>query len=376
MVKKRRKRKLKIKRIILLLVIIIIPILIITQKENIKKYYLINTLEYSEETIEAFLEKDIVDNIKNKKYSKTLDNIINTDNYKQEYINEYIEINYLEKEKFFENINILLELGYKSNEINELYELLSNESINLLVEKEYIEDIVNIIKLNYFEEEKLDRYIKYYKKEKLNIEDAITYVNIGLDNKYYTNVTKIKDENDLLVLVNKYNQLSSSFKPKNLTTINSKYQWNGRSNQLTKEATLAFEEMCKAAAKDKIYIYAASGYRSYATQKYLYNNYVATDGFEDAETYSARPGYSEHQTGLAMDIANKYDFISKKDKEYTWLINNSYKYGFILRYPENKDTLTGYMYEEWHYRYVGKEIAAKVHESKLTYDEFIARKMK
>ena len=131
--------------------------------------------------------------------------------------------------------------------------------------------------------------------------------------------------------------------------------------------------MCEAAIKENIYIYAASGYRSYATQKYLYNNYVATDGFANAETYSARPGYSEHQTGLAMDIANKYDFISKNDKEFTWLVKNSYKYGFILRYPENKDNLTGYMYEEWHYRYVGKDIAKKVYESDLTYDEFVAR---
>lgn len=375
MVKKIRKRKLKLKNISLLIIFIVVAVVGITQFQNIKIYYLAKTTEYSEKSITTFLEKDIYNDIKDKKYSKTLEKIINTDEYNQKYLKDYIEIKYYNKKNYLQNINSLLNLGYKSNEINDIYELLSEGSINLLIENEYIKDITNIIKLNYFEEEKLNRYIEYYRKEELSVEDIITYVNIGLDKKYYTNVTKIEDQHNLLVLVNKYNQLNSTFTPKNLKVINSKYQWHGRSNQLTKEAALAFEEMCEAAKKENIYIYAGSGYRSYASQKYIYNNYVATDGFDNAETYSARPGYSEHQTGLAMDIANTNDFIDKNDKEYKWLINNSYKYGFILRYPEYKDTLTGYMYEEWHYRYVSKEIAKKVYESGLTYDEFIARKM-
>ena len=117
-----------------------------------------------------------------------------------------------------------------------------------------------------------------------------------------------------------------------------------------------------------------STYRSYEYQVDLYNRYVKTDGKEAADTYSGRPGNSEHQTGLAMDIANKNGFISKGDKEYDWLVNNSYKYGFILRYPKGSETITGYMYEEWHYRYLGKEAAKEIKNTGLTYDEYMARK--
>jgi len=141
------------------------------------------------------------------------------------------------------------------------------------------------------------------------------------------------------------------------------------------EAKVAFEEMCEAALKDNINIYSGSAYRSYDYQLGLYNRYVKANGFDEAETFSARAGYSEHQTGLATDILNaKLDYISANDKEYDWLINNSYKYGFILRYPKGKEKITGYMYEEWHFRYLGKEIAKDLYELGITYDEYVARK--
>ena len=386
MIKKRVKRRLKIKPLIILLSIIILITTLIVNYQNIKIYYLSKTTKYQPETISVFLEKDLIDEIKTNKYSQTLEEIINTEYYDNKYIKDYLIINYSNQEDFLSNIQTFLTLGYTSNEINQFYEQLSTESIQILVNNNYIKDIENIINITYFKEDKLSRYLDYYQKNyhKLNtdstteieiIENIITYVNIGLDNKYYTNVTKIEDESSLLVLVNKYNSLSSNYVPKDLTTINAKYQWLGRSNQLTKEAAKAFEEMCAAALKDKITILAGSGYRTYNYQKTLYNNYVAQDGLAAAETYSARPGYSEHQTGLAMDITNKAGFIEKSDKEYTWLINNSYKYGFILRYPENKDNITGYMFEEWHYRYVGKDTAKKLYDSNLTYDEYVARNL-
>ena len=228
--------------------------------------------------------------------------------------------------------------------------------------------------MSYFKEDNLDRYLKYLNTSTKDLETSITYVNIGLDNDYYTNVINIDNQDDLAVLVNKYHKLSNDYVPSDLEKINSKYQWLGRSNELRKDAREAFEKMCEAATKDNIYIYAGSGYRSYQTQLYLYNTYVKRDGFKAAETYSARASYSEHQTGLAMDIANKSGFISKNDKEYNWLVKNSYKYGFILGYPEDKENITGYMYEEWHYRYLGTTLAKEVYDSGLTYDEYLAQK--
>ena len=372
--KRNRKRKLSIKKISIFITLIILTTVFLLNISNIKNIYLSKITGYNKDTIEVFLETDTYNQIKNHEYSKTLETILNTDYYNKKYIKEYLDIKYLENDNFLKNTNTLLDKGYTSIDINNIYDKLSQESINILLDNNYIKDITNIISISYFHEDNLERYIKYYEKEELDVETILTYVNIGLDNSYYTNVKNIENQNDILVLVNKYNKLSNDYVPSDLETINAKYQWYGRSNQLRKDARIAFEEMCEAAIRDNIYIYAGSGYRSYKTQLYLYNNYVSRDGFAAAETYSARASYSEHQTGLAMDIANKTDFISEGDKEYDWLINNSYKYGFILRYPKNKEKITGFMYEEWHYRYVGKETAKEVYESNLTYDEFMAKK--
>ena len=375
--KYRKRRKFSIKKtlkLVLPLIIIILAITFLINKDNINTIYLSKKTGYNKETVTAFKDKSLNTNILSKKYSKTLENIINTEYFNPKYTNEYLDIKYLDKQNYLSNINSLLSLGYTSNDINTIYSKLNDNSINFILNNTYIKDLTSIISISYFKEDYLERYIKYLSSNTLERETAITYVNIGLDNDYYTNVIDITNQDDLLVLVNKYHKLSNDYAPSDLETINSKYQWLGRSNQLRHDAKIAFEEMCEAATKDNIYIYAGSGYRSYATQKSLYNRYVNQDGFAAAETYSARASYSEHQTGLAMDIANKSGFISKGDKEYEWLVNNSYKYGFILRYPEGKEKITGYMYEEWHYRYLGKDVAKDVYDSKLTYDEYLAKK--
>ena len=375
--KYRKRRKFSIKKtlkLVLPLIIIILAITFLINKDNINTIYLSKKTGYNKETVTAFKDKSLNTSILSKKYSKTLENIINTEYFNPKYTNEYLDIKYLDKQNYLSNINSLLSLGYTSNDINTIYSKLNDNSINFILNNTYIKDLTSIISISYFKEDYLERYIKYLSSNTLERETAITYVNIGLDNDYYTNVIDITNQDDLLILVNKYHKLSNDYAPSDLETINSKYQWLGRSNQLRHDAKIAFEEMCEAATKDNIYIYAGSGYRSYATQKSLYNRYVNQDGFAAAETYSARASYSEHQTGLAMDIANKSGFISKGAKEYEWLVNNSYKYGFILRYPEGKEKITGYMYEEWHYRYLGKDVAKDVYDSKLTYDEYLAKK--
>ena len=180
------------------------------------------------------------------------------------------------------------------------------------------------------------------------------------------------DDSDILAIVNKYHYLSSSYVPDDLVTISSKY--STRTNKLRSVAAKAFENMAEDALKNNIKIYAASSYRSYSDQKYIYNNYVKEDGVQIADTYSARAGHSEHQTGLATDIADtSYSFIKDNTKESNWLKENAHKYGFILRYESTTEKITGYMYEPWHYRYVGVDIATFIHENKITYDEYVAR---
>lgn len=127
-------------------------------------------------------------------------------------------------------------------------------------------------------------------------------------------------------------------------------------NGLTKETKAAFDKMKKDAASMGLNIYISSGFRSFNIQTSIYNNYVYKNGKTEADTYSARAGHSEHQTGLAFDV-NDINQAFADTKEGKWLDENSYKYGFILRYPKGKNNETGYIYEPWHFRYVGEELA-------------------
>lgn len=227
--------------------------------------------------------------------------------------------------------------------------------------------------LAYYKDEYEDAYKEYREKNKdLSIEKVIINVNIGLNYDYYTHTKATKDLNTNTILVNKYNYLTEDYVPENLQTVDKKY--SSKTLQLVDYAKEAFEELSEAASKENYTILAMSSYRSYQYQYNLYNRYVNTDGIEAADTYSARPGYSEHQTGLAVDVYNgKEDFTNfEKTKEYNWMQDNAYKFGFILRFPKDKVLETGYQYESWHYRYVGKEIAKYIHDNNLCFEEYYA----
>ena len=138
---------------------------------------------------------------------------------------------------------------------------------------------------------------------------------------------------------------------------------------LTAETAAAFNKMQKAAALDGIQLWICSGYRSYYTQQSLFTQYCWRDGVAKAETYSARPGHSEHQSGLAFDL-NFAGMSFNGTREAQWIEKNCYKYGFIVRYPYGKEKITGYNYESWHCRYVGKELAKTLTKQGLTLEEF------
>ena len=379
---KKRKRKINKKRILILILFILIILSIGIYLIVPKRY------GYQKDVINVFKEDNYYEKIKEtKKYSKTLETAVIENNYKKEYFDEYLDINYVEEDNFINNINKLLDLGYKNKDINTFYEKVP-KSIDVITSNKYDKNIINYISLDYFKEENLDRYIKYdfidtksvydttILKEKYNYEDTVTFVNAYLDKDYYSNdIPLSKDKASKLdVIVNKYYKLDKDYEPEDLTVINSKFA--SGTQKLRKEAADKFEEMASDMLKENLKIYAGSTYRSYSYQEGLYNRYVKKDGFKEAETYSARAGYSEHQLGLAVDIVNgKWNYLSEGDKEYTWLINNSYKYGFILRYPHESEYITGYVFEDWHFRYLGIDLATKVYESKLTYDEYIARDM-
>ena len=228
--------------------------------------------------------------------------------------------------------------------------------------------------LDYFNYDFLDRYVQYKKcNPSLSDTDIITRVNIGLDKPFYQNTKLSNKLNKTTILVNKYIYLPEDYIPNNLTNINEEFTNSTR--QLVYEAKEAFEKMATAAKAQNYTIRAISAYRSYDYQKGLYDNYIKKDGVEKADTYSARPGYSEHQTGLVVDIDNiKTDYNNfETTEEFKWMQANAHNYGFILRYPKDKENITGYEYESWHYRYVGKEIATFIKNNNLTFDEYYIR---
>ncbi len=138
---------------------------------------------------------------------------------------------------------------------------------------------------------------------------------------------------------------------------------------LTDECAEAFAAMQAAAGAEDVILYEASGFRSYETQERLYENYVAQDGQEAADRYSARPGFSEHQTGLAIDLNDVSDTFGDTP-EGKWVAAHAAEYGFILRYPADKEEQTGYQYEPWHIRYVGEELAQNITDRGLCFEEY------
>ncbi len=159
---------------------------------------------------------------------------------------------------------------------------------------------------------------------------------------------------DGVMIVNKTYSIPSSYSP----------------GDLTDECRAAFRELQDAAASEAgLSMYVVSGYRSYSTQDGLYNRYVARDGQAEADTYSARPGHSEHQTGLAIDV-NSVTYAFADTAEGQWLAANAHRFGFIIRYPKGKQEITGYAYEPWHIRFVGKALAPLVYDSGLCLEEY------
>lgn len=215
----------------------------------------------------------------------------------------------------------------------------------------------------------LNRYLDYAQANpEQSLLDVAVQVNLGLDRPFYEEPDVISDPSDPLVLVNKYHSLPQDYVPE-LMELGATYG----TGSLTPEAAQAFFAMADAAREDGISLRSVSAYRSYSYQEQLYERYVDQSGTEAADTFSARPGYSEHQTGLALDINTASSSAHfEESEEFAWLEEHCAQFGFLLRYPQGKQDITGYRFEPWHYRYVGIETAQRCVQLGLTYDEYLA----
>jgi zinc D-Ala-D-Ala carboxypeptidase len=209
--------------------------------------------------------------------------------------------------------------------------------------------------------------------------DAGNPANKSAGSDFNKQLHSIDEPGSIWWIVNKVRPLNpATYAPTDLVTPNVPLRHTAGDSEmrLRKEAATALEELITAAKQEQINLLLASGYRSYQLQVAVYNANVQKYGQAGADKQSARPGTSEHQTGLAADIGS----VSRKCEieqcfgnmpEGQWLASNAYKYGFVMRYPENKEAATGYEYEPWHYRYVGKELSAELNkQGTLTLEEF------
>ncbi len=187
----------------------------------------------------------------------------------------------------------------------------------------------------------------------------------------------VADANSVAVLVNKEFALPEDHKPSDLVYPDVRFTFKEKieKRMMREEAASALEELFAGAEQDGIYLAGVSAYRSHTTQTSLFNRYVKKDGLEKAKTYSAVPGHSEHETGLSIDVSGSDGKCAAEDcfgdtAEAKWLADHASEYGFIIRYPEGKDEITGFKYEPWHLRYVGKAIAADIAERDITLEEY------
>lgn len=266
----------------------------------------------------------------------------------------------------------LLSLGYNVNVISFIEEKIPNTSVkNYLLTKKY-EHIEEFASSPYFNVENIERYENYYLKHpNYTYDQIVIYVEIGLDYEFYTNIKVLDEYTSITTLVNKYNQLPEDAKFDNLVTLEKPYSNTGK-KQVRSEMYEPLKQMINDAKKEGLKLQVISAFRDWSTQEYLFNNSKKKNGLDYALIYSAKPGHSEHELGLAIDFNTTQEKF-KKTKEYEWLKNNSYKYGFIERYPKNKVFITGYGYEPWHYRYLGVDIATKIYIENITYEEYLVK---
>ena len=236
-----------------------------------------------------------------------------------------------------------------------------------------INDLLRYCLCGDFYPENFARYYAYYSANPgMDAGVAINSVNIGLDKRWYDDAVIADAPYSHQVLVNKLSRLPDNFEAQNLVNVDDLYaKYRNTNYLLDEEAYYKYKQMYDAAAKEGILLKIVSAYRTEAYQRNLFNSYVRSSGYDYAEQYSAHPGYSEHQTGLAVDINSLYTSF-ENSKEYEWLKNHAHEYGFIERYKKGREYITGYAYEPWHYRYVGEEAAKIIRENNMTYEEYCA----
>ena len=266
----------------------------------------------------------------------------------------------------------LLELGYTKEETSSILSSIKSKYLDdILAEEETNTFYTSLVSNQYYIKDNYEDYLNYYKyHQTTEAKEIIGIINSKANLEWYSTTEKANTSTNP-ILVNKYYYIDETYDTSNIININ--LQSSYANNKATEETVNAYYELWNAAKEELgINLMVSSSYRSFDTQTNRYAEFKKVS-LEYADTFCARSGHSEHQTGLALDIVStknptRVNFI--QSEEYEWLKNNAHKYGFIIRYPDDKFYITGFKNEENHIRYVGQIVAEKIYNEDITLEEY------
>ena len=368
-----KKRKLKLKKpFVIILKIIFIVILVFLGMFLFYSYQVkdVSKLGYDKEASKNILLLGKKDAIKSYEYSDTLNAAFKSKYYKDANLDSYSKIKYQDQKNIIKNINTLIDKGYSNSNISLILAHGNDDDVSEFAKRDKIKYLEEFYSLSYAKLKYYDRYVKYSSETGEDEETTVLFVNLSMDTDDYFNPVKTSAFS-IDMLVNKHYKLDEDFVPDDLVEFDQEY-CNDEVQEGNREAVVAFKNMYEAAKKEGLGLVINSSYRSYQDQENICNTFKDLYGEGYVTKYVALPGFSEHQTGLAFDIGSTSSKIFAESKEYEWMKENAYKYGFILRFTKSNAYITGFRSEPWHYRYVGKKIAKYIYENDISFEEYYA----
>ena len=327
-------------------------------------------LGYSKEASRRILFQFQKDYVLSVGENKTLNAAFESDDYNEKYLDQYSKIEYQNHEHLIRNINTLIKKGYSNDNISMILAHGSDSDVTEFAKRDKINYLEEFFSLPYAKLSNYDRYVDYSNETGEDDDTTVLAVNLDMDKENYEDPVIVTDfSTDMLV--NKHRSLTKDFEPDDLVSIDEEYAADD-TQAGSRIAVNAFIEMYKDAQKEGYDLVINSSYRSYQDQEEVCNTYRDLYGDNYVMNYVAMPGFSEHQTGLSFDIGSKDTNVFAESDEYTWIQENAHKYGFIQRFPEEYEAVTGFRAEPWHYRYVGKKIASYIYENNISFEEYYA----
>ena len=328
-------------------------------------------LNYSEKASKnilfSFKKKEVVAIGEN----KTLNAAFESDLYNEKYFDRYSRIEYQNQDNLIRNINTLIKKKYTNSEISIILSHGNDSDVTEFSKRDKVRYVEEFFTYDFAKLSLYDRYVNYSNVTGDDEETTVIYVNLDMDKTPYEEATEVKDFS-INMLVNKHFKLDENFVPKDLVKVNKKYT-DEEDVKLNQETYNAFIELYNAASNEGLGLVINSAYRSYQDQVEINEFYLKNYGQNYIDKFVAKPGFSEHQTGLCFDVGSTTSNVFANSKEYPWMLENAYKYGFIQRFPSEYEDITGFRSESWHFRYVGKKAAKEIHDNDMSYEEYYAR---